>query len=98
MPLPSLLVPQPGIKPDSLPYKADSFLKNNFMYLFLAVLGLRCCTGFFLVAESWEHSLGAVQGLLNVVDCLVAEHSFQGMRISAVAVRGNNSVVGPPRL
>ena len=68
-----ILVPQPAIKPDSLPYKADSFLKNNFMYLFLAVLGLRCCAGFFLVAESLEHSLGVVQGLLNAVDCLVAE-------------------------
>ena len=28
------------------------FKKNNFYYLFLAVLSLHCCTGFSLVVES----------------------------------------------
>ena len=40
----------------------------------MAVLGLHCCTGFSLVAESGSHSLGAVHGLLTVVASLVVGH------------------------
>ena len=36
-------------------------------YLFLAVLGLHCCTGISLVAVSRHHSLVAVHGLLTAV-------------------------------
>ena len=43
------------------------------MYL-LAVLGLRCCTGFSLAAEGRQDSLVAVRGLLIVVASLVAGH------------------------
>ena len=51
-----------------------SFFKNKFIYLFLAVLGLRCCM--------WAFSSCGEQGLLFVVVCglliavasLVAEH------------------------
>ena len=39
----------------------------NFSYLFLAVLGLRCSSGFSLVAESGVH------GLLIVVASFVAK-------------------------
>ena len=46
----------------------------NFIYLFLAVLGLRCCGGFSLVAASASYSLVAVCRLLIVVASLVAEH------------------------
>ena len=46
----------------------------NFIYLFLAVLGLRCCRGFCLVVASESYSLGAVCRLLIVVASLVAEH------------------------
>ena len=38
-----------------------------FIYLFLAVLGLCCCTKFSVVAESGGYTLVAVGGLLIVV-------------------------------
>ena len=49
-----------------------------FIYLFLSVLGLRCCSGFSLVV---------VSGLLVAVASLV-EHSLQGIRASVVGARG----------
>ena len=51
------------------------------MCLFLALLGLRCCAGFSLVAASRGSSPGAVHGLLIVVDSLVAEHRRQVCRL-----------------
>ena len=39
--------------------------KKKFIYVFLAELGLRCCTGFYLVAAS---------GLLIAEASFVAEH------------------------
>ena len=45
-----------------------------FIYLFLAVLGLRCCEGFSLVVVSRSYFLVAVHGLLIAVASLVAEH------------------------
>ena len=47
---------------------------NNFIYLFLAVLDVRCYTGFSVVVESRGYSLVAALGLLIVVASLVAEH------------------------
>ena len=44
-----------------------------FVYLFLAVLGLRCCTGFSLLAASGGYSLVAMRSLLIAVASLVAE-------------------------
>ena len=55
-----------------------NILKNNFTYLFLAVLGLRCCTGFSLLAASRGSSLVVAQGLLIVVASLVVEHRLLG--------------------
>ena len=59
----------------------------NFIYLFLAVLGLHCRTSFSLVAESVGYSLVVVEstifyhtplcGLLSVVGSLVAEHGLE---------------------
>jgi len=46
----------------------------NFIYLFLAVLGLHCCGGFSLVAASESYSLVPVWRFLIVVASLVAEH------------------------
>ena len=43
------------------------FLRNNFIYLFLMVLGLLCCKGFSLVAMG---------RLLIVVASPVEEHRF----------------------
>ena len=47
----------------------------NFMYLFLAVLGLRCCAGFSLVAVS-KATLVAMHWLLIAVASFVAEHKL----------------------
>ena len=47
--------------------------KNNLKNLFLTVLGLRYCAGFFLVVESGGYSLVAVRRLLIAVASLVAE-------------------------
>ena len=41
------------------------FFFNNFIYLFLAVLGLHCCPGFSLVAENRGYSLAALCGPLS---------------------------------
>ena len=41
--------------------------KNNFIYVFLAVLGLPYCTGLSLVAVSGGYSVAAVCRLLSVV-------------------------------
>ena len=46
----------------SLPFFKKTFLK--FTYLFLAVLGLRCCVFFSLVVVKGDYSLAVVLGLL----------------------------------
>ena len=56
-----------------------TFLKNIFIFLFvlfLAVLGLRCCTALSLVVEGGGYPLAAVRRLLIAVASLVAEHSL----------------------
>ena len=50
--------------------------KNNFIYLFLAVLGLCCCSGFSLVVEGGGYSLVTVCGLLITVASVVVEHGL----------------------
>ena len=45
--------------------------KNNFIQLFLAVLGLCCSVGFSLAAEGGNYPLGAVHGLPIEVASLV---------------------------
>ena len=45
----------------------------NFIYLFLAVLGLRCCTGSSLAAVSGGYSPVVVSRLLIAVASLVGE-------------------------
>ena len=63
-------------------------LKNNFVYLFLAVLGLCCCKGFSLVVESEGYSLAAAGRLLAAVASPVAEHGLPGTQASVAAARG----------
>ena len=46
------------------------------MCLFLAVLGLRCCTGFSPFMVGGDYSLVAMQGLVLVVAPPVAEHGL----------------------
>ena len=52
--------------------------KILFVYLFLAVLGLRCCEGFSLIAASRGYSLVAKSRLLNGVASLATDHEFWG--------------------
>ena len=49
------------------------FFQTNFIYLFLAVLGLCCYVGFSLVAASGVCSQVVVLGLLIAVVALVPE-------------------------
>ena len=56
--------------------------------LFLAVLGLHCCTGFSLVVARGGYSLMAMHGLLISVASLVAGHGIYSMQASAVVAPG----------
>ena len=47
-----------------------------FIYLFLAVLGLHCCAGFSLAADSRGYSLYVARGLLTAVASPVTEHGL----------------------
>ena len=65
----------------------------HFIYLFLAVLGLHCWSGFSLVAASGGYSLVVACRLLIAVVSPVAEHRLQGMVAwaSGVAASGLSS-------
>ena len=58
-----------------------------FTYLFLAVLGLHCCTGFSLVVVSGGYSPAGVHGLFIVVASLVVEHGLWGLGFSSCSPR-----------
>ena len=62
-----------------------------FIWLFLAVLGLCCCTGFPLVAASGGHSLVALCRLLLAVASFVAEHRLQGVQTSIMWLLGSRA-------
>ena len=47
-----------------------------FIYLFLAVLGLHCCTWAFCSCGEWGLLFVVVCGLLIAVASLVAEHGL----------------------
>ena len=52
------------------------FVCNLFIYLFLAVLGLRCCTQAFSSCGKQELLFIVVHRLLTAVASLVAEHGL----------------------
>ena len=56
----------------------------KILFIYLAMLSLRSCVGFFLVVTSRSYALVAVCGLLITVASLVAEHGFQGAWASVV--------------
>ena len=60
-----------------------SYEHSGFIYLFLAVLGLRCPAGFSLVAVSWGCSPAAVSGLLTELASPVAGHGLEGQDFSS---------------
>ena len=57
-------------------YLFTVFFKILFIYLFLAVLGLRCCAQAFSSCSEWGLLFVTVRGLLIVVATLVAEHGL----------------------
>ena len=57
----------------------------------MAVLGLHCCLGFFLVVTSRELLFVAIRGLLIAVASLAAEHGPQGMWASVAVAYGLSS-------
>ena len=57
----------------------------------MAVLGLRDCAGFFLVAKRKVYSLIAVRGLLIAVDSLVVECRILDMQVLVAVARGPKS-------
>ena len=58
------------------------------IFLFLAVLGLCCCVGFSLVAESGGYSLAVVLGLPIAETYLVVKRGLKGTRASVVLAPG----------
>ena len=52
------------------------FFKNKFIYLCLAVLGLRCCVRAFSSCGERELLFIVVRGLLTAVASLVVEHGL----------------------
>ena len=62
------------------------WLRTLFSYLFLAVLGLHCYTGFSLVVVIGVFSLVAARGPHIMVASLVAEHELGLCMVSIAAV------------
>ena len=79
-----LLVPEPlhphlpVVRLSHLSLNLLIYFKNKFIYLFLflAVLGLRSCEQAFSSCGEWGLLFVAVCGLLVVVSSLVAEHGL----------------------
>ena len=63
------------------------FLKKIFIYLFLAVLGLRFCARAFSSCSEWGPLFIAVHGPLTVLTSLVAEHRLQTRRLISCGSR-----------
>ena len=59
------------------------FLINLFIYLFLAVLGLRFCVRAFSSCGQQGPLFIAVRGPLTIAASLVAEHRLQTRRLSS---------------
>ena len=53
-------------------FDMTTFCRNNYTYLFMLVLCLRC-TGFSLVVVNSSYSVVVVRGFLTVVALLVVE-------------------------
>ena len=59
-------------------------LFNDFIYLFMAVLGLHCYAGAFPNCESRDYFLVEVHRLLIVVVPVVAQHELKDIQVSVV--------------
>ena len=74
-------------------------LLNLFIYLFLAVLGLRFCARAFSSCGEQGPLFIAVRGPLTVAASLVAEHRLQTRRLSSCGSRAQSlrGMWEPPR-
>ena len=76
--VPDRLLCEEEMDPASFSFLFETFVFcrsfKNIIYLFLAVLGLCCCTGFSFVVVSRGHSLVAALRLPAVGTSLVVEH------------------------
>ena len=59
------------------PFQFPIFFKFIKSCLFLSLLGLRCCSGFSLLAVSGGDSLAAIHSLLVAVTSFLEEHRLQ---------------------
>ena len=66
---------------DNDSFDMTTFCRNNFTYLFMLVLCLRC-TGFSLVVVNSGYSVVVVRGLLTAVALLVVEQGVYSIRSS----------------
>ena len=64
-----------------------AFFKKKFIYLFLAVLGLRFCVRAFSSCGERGPLFITVRGPLTIVASLVAEHRLQTRRLSSCGAR-----------
>ena len=72
----------------------ESFLKNKFIiYLFLAALGLHCCTQAFSSCSEWGLLFVAVCRILIAVASLVPEHGLQACGLQELWHTGLSSCV-----
>ena len=71
----------------------------TFIYLFLAVLGLRFCARAFSSCGEWGPLFIAVRGPLTIAASLVAEHRLQTRRLSSCGSRARllRGMWDPPR-
>ena len=77
----------PNKKGKNVILKRFFFLIYLFIYLFLAVLGLRFCARAFSSCGKRGPLFIAVRGLLTIVASLVAEHRLQTHRLSSCGSR-----------
>ena len=81
------------------PQYMSHFFFKLFIYLFLAVLGLRFCARAFSSCGKWGPLFIAVLGPLTIAASLVAEHRLQTRRLSNCGSRAQllRGMWDPPR-
>ena len=86
----SLIIARQQLEPDVTSFaskKVPLFIFFKFIYLFLAVLGLRFCARTFSSCGERGPLFIAVRGPLTVAASLVAEHRLQTRRLSSCGSR-----------
>ena len=86
-------------KPDFIFYSNHIFILNLFIYLFMAVLGLRFCARALSSCGKRGPLFIAMRGPLTIAASLVAEHRLQTHRLSNCGSRAQllRGMWDPPR-